>query len=76
MSLGMYMHAIGVPSCEQEGTPFGIAVYGVGGFCVARSTAVGNARALKCRTSDGYRFLRLFFFLIIEPSGSGNLRTS
>ena len=31
------------------------------GFCVARSTEMGNAKALKSGTSDRYRFPRFFF---------------
>ena len=33
------------------------------GFCVARFTMMGNAKASKCGTSNKYRLLRLFFFM-------------
>ena len=34
------------------------------GFCVARSTISGNARALVRRTSNGIGLLRLFFYKV------------
>ena len=36
---------------------------GVGYLGVARSDWLGNARALKCGTSNWYRFPRFFFFI-------------
>ena len=32
------------------------------GFCVARSTVMGNAKALLCGTSNRYRLPRLSFY--------------
>lgn len=34
------------------------------GFCVARSDSVGNARALRCGTSDEHRLPRFFVYRI------------
>ena len=40
-----------------------ISIFGVG-FCVARSTSMGNARASNCGTSNKYRLPRFFFMPI------------
>ena len=45
-----------------EGMPRHIHI-GVG-FCVARSTLEGNAKALNRGTSDRYRFPRFFFIYV------------
>ena len=38
-----------------------INIFGVG-FCVARSTSMGNARALSSGTGNKYRLPRFFFY--------------
>lgn len=56
--------ALGVPSLYGEGMQRCVYLYLIGvGFCVARFTMMGNAKASECETSDKYRFLRLFFFM-------------
>ena len=56
---GICIFAVAVDSGDA------ISIFGVG-FCVARSTSMGNARALNCGTSNKYRLLRFFFMPIKE----------
>ena len=41
------------------------------GFCVARRTVKGNARALNSKTSNRYRLLRFFVFMSVSGEFSG-----
>ena len=58
---GVCLQALGVPFLKR-GMPRYIHI-GVG-FCVARSTLEGNAKALNRGTSDRYRFPRFFFIYV------------
>ena len=44
------------------------------GFCVARSTELGNAKALSCGTSDRYRFPRFLYMPTLNHLLKGQLR--
>lgn len=44
------------------------------GFCVARRTVKGNARALNSKTSNRYRLLRFFVFMSVSGEFSGKIK--
>lgn len=44
------------------------------GFCVARRTVKGNARALNSKTSNRYRLLRFFVFMSVSGEFGGKLK--
>lgn len=70
MSMGMIVSYIRF-ACERKAD---VSCHIGVGFCVARRTVKGNARALNSKTSNRYRLLRFFVFMSVSGEFSGKLK--